>query len=215
MILYNDNLIIFVFIGILCLIIICLSNNNVRKDDDIEIVKKRIMIYKENILPIENYYKDLIVNIKVREDININKKIIKDILQKKGNVKKIIIIGPPGSGKTTIGKIFADNFKIKFISTGEIIRNEIKNNTFIGKAVKDKVEKGELVSSLFIEKILQEQIKNNPEIMKDGWILDGVPRKMEDIKILEKLNIKPDIVLNIYLPEKQIFNRINKRIKEN
>lgn len=206
----------FSFILILCLVLflgVFGIESEDRKDDSPEVMNRRIKIYRENAHLIKKYYKDLIVNVNSEDNINEVMKKVNNIILRNGNPKKIIIIGSPGSGKSTIGKKIAYNFNLKYISTGDILRNEIKNDTKLGKFVKNNVDNGKLVPSNIIYKILSEKI--SPETIKKGWILDGSPRNTNDIPVLKKIGFNPDIVIHFSLPDYKIMSRMYKRIQEN
>lgn len=206
----------FSFILILCLVLflgLYGINADNRQDDNPIIMNRRIKIYRNNINQVRSYYKELIIDIDNKGKIDDVENNIKNIILRNGKPKKIIIIGSPGSGKSTFGKKIAKFLNVQYISTGDILRNEIKNDTELGKFVKNNVDNGKLVSSNIIYKILSEKI--SPETIKKGWILDGSPRNTNDIPVLKKIGFNPDIVIHLSLPDNKIMSRMYKRIQEN
>lgn len=125
----------------------------------------------------------------------------------------IVIFGPPGSGKGTQSKKIAETYKVRQITTGDIFRNHMKNETALGKKAKGYVNKGLLVPDEIINEIVGEEL-NNP-VYKKGVILDGYPRTMNQVgfldKILQKIKMKLDAVVNLVVDEKEIVRRLTSR----
>ena len=125
----------------------------------------------------------------------------------------IVLLGAPGSGKGTAGKILAEDLKLAHISTGQIFRDHMKNNSDLGKKIHKYMDNGELVPDEITIEMLVERL-NEPDV-ENGAILDGFPRnivqavKLDDI--LEKINSKVDIALNIDVPFDEIMKRIVNR----
>ncbi|MEM4605855.1 MAG: nucleoside monophosphate kinase [Candidatus Pacearchaeota archaeon] len=118
---------------------------------------------------------------------------------------RIIIIGPQGCGKGTQAKILSEKLKIPHISMGDLLRG-------LTGELKEKVDKiinkGELVPAELTIKILKERISK--EDCKKGFILDGFPRNLEQVKLLESL-IKIDKVIVISIPDEESIRRISGR----
>ena len=109
---------------------------------------------------------------------------------------KLIIFGPPGSGKGTQSKLLAKELKLKHISTGEIFRDELKRKTKLGIEVHEKYwGKGKLVPDNVTMKIIKNKIKN----IKVGFIADGFPRTISQAKELDKF-CKIDYVIVLDVP---------------
>ena len=123
---------------------------------------------------------------------------------------KLIILGPPGAGKGTQASILEKKLKIPHISTGEIFRENIKNNTKLGQQVKRYIENGELVPDEIVIEMtmnkLKEAINNN-----EGYILDGFPRTIRQAEALENQDITPQAVIMINLSEDECVNRLSSR----
>lgn len=121
----------------------------------------------------------------------------------------LILLGPPGAGKGTLGELIAKSYNIPIISTGNLIRGEIKLNTAFGKYAKKIIDKGKLIPDIKITKKLFEELKK-PKY-KNGVILDGYPRTIKQAGLLEKHNITIDAVLELEVNEKTVLQRLGGR----
>ena len=128
----------------------------------------------------------------------------------------LILFGPPGAGKGTQAKLLIDEFNIVQISTGDMLRDEVKSRSELGKAVKSIMENGDLISDEIIISMIEKRIKN--EECKNGFIFDGFPRTYKQAVnldlVLEKLDLKIDKVIEITVNEELLLKRIIKRASE-
>lgn len=123
---------------------------------------------------------------------------------------KIIFLGAPGSGKGTQSAVLSKTLGIPAISTGDIIRDVLKNGGDKSSLLKSYIEKGELVPSDVVEELLKNRLEN-PDC-SNGYILDGFPRTIEQAESLEKMGIKIDIVIDISVPDDLICKRMLNRL---
>lgn len=121
---------------------------------------------------------------------------------------KIILLGAPGSGKGTVAQKIYENFELPQISTGDLLRDEIKKGTKLGKQIADLIENGNFVTDDMMIKILKNRLKQID--CQNGYVLDGFPRNLAQAKILENLT-KIDVVFYIDTPLEVIKQRINNR----
>ncbi len=128
----------------------------------------------------------------------------------------IAIFGPPGAGKGTQAKMLAEKYKLAYISTGDILREEIKEGTKLGKEAKAIIDRGELVSDEIIVQIIEERIKTNLDAR--GILFDGFPRTYAQAYILEglllKMNSKLTCMLSLEVPKEELMRRMKKRSGE-
>ena len=117
----------------------------------------------------------------------------------------LIMLGAPGSGKGTMAKFIAQDFELPHISTGDICRENIKNQTEIGKQAKAIIDRGELVPDEITIKIVENRLKEDD--CKNGFILDGFPRNVNQAKALEKF-ASIDRVILLDVPNEEIERRI-------
>ena len=122
---------------------------------------------------------------------------------------KIILLGPPGSGKGTQAKYICEKFNIKQISTGDILRTAIKAKTDIGNQVEKIINSGKLVSDEIMITLVKDRIKEKD--CENGYLLDGFPRTIAQAEALKKAQIKINIVIEITVNDKEIISRISGR----
>lgn len=126
---------------------------------------------------------------------------------------RIVLLGAPGAGKGTIAKLLSDYDGSVQISTGDILRNAVKAKTKLGIEAQGYMERGELVPDKLIMDIMEARLQE-PDCAK-GYLLDGFPRTIpqaEELKkLLAKLNMKLDAVINIDVPKEVILDRLTTR----
>ncbi len=126
---------------------------------------------------------------------------------------KIIMLGAPGAGKGTQAKQIAEKYGIPHISTGDIFRANIKEQTALGMEAKQYMDQGKLVPDELTVKILLDRVAK--EDCKAGYVLDGFPRTIPQAEVLDKavaeLNEKIDFAININIPDENIINRMSGR----
>ena len=126
----------------------------------------------------------------------------------------LIIFGPPGAGKGTQSNNIVNDFDVKQVSTGDLLRNEIKLQTDLGKKIESIINNGELVSNDVVNTLI-EKIISDPNNF-NRLIFDGYPRTISQIysleKLLKKSNQKISIVLSLNVDKNIISKRINGRI---
>ncbi len=126
---------------------------------------------------------------------------------------RIVLLGPPGSGKGTQAKLLTGELNVPHISTGELLRAAVAAGTEIGMQVKEIMASGQLVSDELILGMLEERL--NQADAQAGFLLDGYPRNLAQAKaldsLLERLQIPVDEALEIAVDNEQIIQRIAKR----
>jgi adenylate kinase len=123
---------------------------------------------------------------------------------------KLIIMGPPGAGKGTQAALIKETYNIPHISTGDMFREAIKNQTPLGVEAKSYIDKGLLVPDSVTIGLVKERLANKD--CQEGFLLDGFPRTIPQAEalniILEELNIKLDAVVNIDVDDSILIDRI-------
>ncbi|PSB08693.1 adenylate kinase [Pleurocapsa sp. CCALA 161] len=124
--------------------------------------------------------------------------------------KRLIFLGPPGAGKGTQAEIISENHQIPHISTGDILRAAVVQQTPLGKQAKDYMNRGELVPDVLILNLIQDRLGYEDAV--NGWILDGFPRNVNQAAFLEELLAKleqnADCVLNLEVPDEVLVSRL-------
>ncbi len=120
----------------------------------------------------------------------------------------VILIAPPSAGKGTVSEYLVNNFDYSHICTGNLLREEIKKNSKIGKEVKDVMSKGLFVSDEVIFTILEDKLSN----VKGSLVFDGNPRNVTQaemlIQLFDKLNINKPCVINLDIDKELLLKRI-------
>ena len=126
---------------------------------------------------------------------------------------RLILFGGPGVGKGTQAKILSGKLNIPHISTGDILRQAVKDQSDMGKRAAEIMNRGDLVPDDIMIGIIRERL-DKPD-SKKGFILDGFPRTeiqaVELDKLLEELNINRFAVVYIYADEEELIKRLNQR----
>lgn len=130
----------------------------------------------------------------------------------------IIMLGAPGTGKGTVASLLEQQTGLKQVSTGDIFRKNIKEQTELGKIADSYISKGNLVPDDITIDVVKNRLEEKD--VENGIILDGFPRTVKQAealdKILETKGKKVDMVLNLTTPEEEIVERIvNRRVCSN
>jgi len=128
----------------------------------------------------------------------------------------IALFGPPGAGKGTQSKMLIEKYNLAYISTGDILREEMAQGTVLGKKAQAVIERGELVSDDIIVQIIEKKIQTNPEV--NGFLFDGFPRTVIQAYILEglllKMNTTLSCMISLEVPEDELMKRMLERAKK-
>ncbi len=123
---------------------------------------------------------------------------------------KLILLGPPGSGKGTQAKLLEGKFGIPKISTGDILRQAIKENSQLGEKAQTYIEAGDLVPDEVVIELIKERIKEKD--CEKGYILDGFPRTIVQAEklaeTLKEMDQKIDIVIDLEVDEEELLVRL-------
>ncbi len=122
---------------------------------------------------------------------------------------RIIFLGPPGAGKGTQAQIAAEKYGLLHVSTGDILRDNVKRGTDIGKQAKKYMDAGQLVPDNILIDIIKDRLAQ-PDCKK-GFILDGFPRTLAQAEALSEAGVAVDVALNIDLSDDEAVTRISGR----
>jgi len=122
---------------------------------------------------------------------------------------KIVIFGPPGSGKGTYASRLEKRLGVPHISTGDLVREEIRNQTPLGRMIEKYSSSGRLVPDEIVTEILKKRLASE---LSRGFILEGYPRTVGQATQLEKIT-KVDVVVNLNVPDKIIVDRLSARLQ--
>ncbi len=121
---------------------------------------------------------------------------------------KIILLGPPGAGKGTHAQKLVNDFNVPQISTGDILRKAIREETEVGKQAKTYIDQGQLVPDFVVIEIVRQRL--NEGDCQNGYILDGFPRTIVQAEKLKEF-AEIDAVINLVLSDEAIINRLSGR----
>ena len=117
---------------------------------------------------------------------------------------KISIIGPPGSGKTTISENIADRFRLFHLSPGEVLREEVRKGTSLGRRIGKIIDRGDLLPGNFVVDLVKLEIGRRRK-----YLLDGFPRSLDQAEGIEDLKL--NLVIFLDVPEKEVIERLSLR----
>lgn len=121
----------------------------------------------------------------------------------------LILLGAPGAGKGTQAEVICNTYEIPAISTGNIIREAVKNGTELGEKTKSYLDAGALVPDELVIALVKERLAE-PDC-KNGFILDGFPRTVPQAEALDKMEVRIDTVLDIEVEDEKIVSRLSGR----
>lgn len=188
-----------------------------RADDTIDVIKIRLQEYRNKTKPVASYYEDQNKYFKLNgvgsvDDIFTN---IVDHVEKNKSKEytNIVLLGKPGVGKGTQGQLLADKHNLVYISTGRLLRQEIKKGSEVGKIAEPYMEKGEIVPDEIPINLIAHKIKENPDA--NGFIFKGFPRTVIQAYILDgllgRVGLKISNMIELKLSTLQAVKRLSDR----
>ena len=99
----------------------------------------------------------------------------------------LVLLGPPGAGKGTLANLLKSSLNVVHISTGDILREEIKNHTPLGQEAKGYIDQGKLVPDELVTKLIRNKFLNDKRVREQGYMLDGFPRTDKQAKDLDQI----------------------------
>ena len=138
-------------------------------------------------------YKEFKVNLQEQED----------------PMMRVIMLGGPGSGKSTYSKFITKHFQIPHVYTGDMMRDLAKQDTPIGRRVKSALDKGDYVDTKIVLDTLEARLQRKDT--KRGYVLDGFPRSMQQVREMETRDIGYDHVVFLDVAEDEVIRRLTSR----
>lgn len=122
---------------------------------------------------------------------------------------RIILLGAPGAGKGTQAEYLCNKYQIPKISTGDMLREAVKNNTKVGQSVAEVMHNGLLVSDDIIIHLIKDRLMSSD--CSTGFLLDGFPRTLRQAEMLDEAKILINAVIEIKVPDETIIRRLSGR----
>lgn len=190
-----------------------------RSDDTAEVIELRLQEYENKTKPVIEFYqfRDKYIAINGVGPIpEIFKRLTEAINNTLQNVWfNLVLTGAPGSGKGTQGRLLAKKYNLYYISTGSLLRKEVKANSEIGQMVKDVMDKGDLVSDEIVIQLIEREIKQHNHVR--GFIFKGFPRTIVQAYILDgllrRLDSTVSYCIELNASTLESIKRLSKRAK--
>ena len=190
-----------------------------RSDDNEEVIKSRLIEYNTKTFPVIDFYKvrDQYIPIDGTGSVDEVFELLSDAIDETLTTVwlNIVLLGAPGAGKGTQGRLLAEKHNLYYISTGAKLRREVKMGTEIGKKAKIFLDKGELVPDEIIIQLIENEIQKHANVR--GFVFKGFPRTMLQAYILDgllrRLNSSVSIALEVKAPTLELFKRLHARGK--
>ena len=185
-----------------------------RSDDNAEVINYRLQEYEEKTLPVLEFYKDRgkFVAIDGMQTIDetfdqlthsIDGSLRQDLLN-------IVMLGYPGSGRGTQAKMLAEKYDLDYISTGDLLFEEVKSGSDMGHQVKEYIERGDIVPDEYVIRLIERHIKENPT--SRGFIFKGFPRTIVQAYILDgilrKMGSSVSCIIDVEVRTLQLIKRL-------
>lgn len=192
-----------------------------RLDDTEIVIRNRLQEYKDKTLPVLKFYKDkgIYFGLNGNQSIKEVNKDIQKIIKQELNQKlfNLVLFGYPGSGRGSQGIALAKKYDLEYVATGQMLDDEIKNATEIGKRIIDLYENGELVPDEIVVQLIEKKIENSKGVK--GFIFKGFPRTLVQSYILDGLLKKHGSsisqIIEIEVPILELLDRLDARSKTN
>jgi adenylate kinase len=127
---------------------------------------------------------------------------------------RVVLLGPPGAGKGSLAGLLKEQYHLAHISTGDMLREEIKKGSELGLEIKGLIAKGVLVSDELVTKLVEQRLLHDPDLKK-GYMLDGFPRTVKQARdldtIVARANAPIDFALNMEADADLILKRLTGR----
>ena len=137
-------------------------------------------------------------------------KTFRDFIFEKLGRMRIVMLGGPGSGKSTYTEYLIKHFNITHIYPGGMLRKEVEKGTEIGKIAKSIIDRGEFVPNQIVLDLIKKKVEQSPQ----GYVLDGWPRYMQQVEDMEKAEIGYDYAVFLDVSREEVMRRLIARGRE-
>ena len=168
---------------------------------------KRLRHHTDNIEGVMDHYKGKVLDLDASAQENGVLDDIRHSLYHSKSPVGIIIAGPPGAGKGTQSVNIRDKHGLVHLSSGDLLRAEIRNGTDEGKTAKKFMDAGELVPAELVVGIIKKRLAQE-DVRRNGFLLDGFPRQLEEAQALLDMGVQIDLYLVLDVPEKKLVERV-------
>ena len=190
-----------------------------RSDDNETVIRNRLKEYHEKTVPVLEFYKDKGIFFEINGKKSIEEvskdvdQIVKNELSKR--LLNIVLFGYPGCGRGSQGKALAEKYGLEYVATGNMLDNEIKNGTPIGKKITEIYESGQLVTDDIVVPLIEKKLTHTKDVK--GFIFKGFPRTLVQSYILDglfmKIGSKISLIIDIEVPLLELISRLDARGK--
>ncbi|MBB6479200.1 adenylate kinase [Spirochaeta isovalerica] len=192
-----------------------------RMDDNEKVIRNRLKEYYDKTLPVLQFYKDrgILKSVNGSQAIEAVTEDIRNVIREelKNSLYNVVLFGYPGSGRGTQGKALAERFGLEYVATGNMLDDEIKTGSEIGKRVKEIYDSGKLVPDEIIVQLIEKKLEESKDVK--GFIFKGFPRTLVQSYILDGLLKKHGSfisqVIEIEVPTLQLISRLDARRQTN
>ena len=123
---------------------------------------------------------------------------------------RVLLLGPPGSGRTEQARKIAAKFGLMYVSTSHLLKNEAAQKTRGGQIAFDMMEHGELVPDDIVMSLVDKRLEQS-DCRINGWVLDGFPKTPEQLQLFQNSNYKPSHVIILNLGDSVVYERLEHR----
>jgi adenylate kinase len=130
---------------------------------------------------------------------------------------RLVLVGPPGSGKGTQGLVIAERLGVPYVSTGDVLRAEVAAGTGLGRRVSALLDRGDLVPDDLMVTVVAAALDHHGPAARRGYVLDGFPRTLAQALMVERPGsplVPPDLAVLINLPDRVVHDRLRRRAEE-
>jgi len=125
---------------------------------------------------------------------------------------RVLILGPPGSGRSSIANFVSKKYGFVNVNTAHLLKDLVAKKTEVGRVCLNQIKKGDLVPDDVISSLVTNRLKQ-PDCQIHGYVLDGFPKTVSQIQLLEDLKVQPTVIVVLECPDETVFKRLaNRRI---